>query len=1135
MPGKKLTPQQRAFLQKHLKLTFLSGSHDAKVTKAYEAYLLVEQDYKQKMLDLPGADPRVQGLGGRAAQAMQLKNEGRFDEAAQSLSLVIPDVESLADTFWQSHRVALQTYQTAIGQLPPEDPKTVNLTSQAAAAVAPAGRDIPAAIVTLGQVAVLADNRAEEIRQEFPGARQRYTDALNGLPLADPRVLAVTNRATPMLNAGTVDQMYKAAVGLDRLKTTCEQLKLVIAGERTTLLQDLAKLTDPVGASSHEKAEMRRLREVATGAMTAALPGPDAFATARKAMQALQKAIRSSQQISLLPPGTATKARAALEGFDSVLGALEITPQVIKDAKAAREQAEGVYANASTALADARKMPQGTEEEKDLRDKAIEKATNDYNQARQDLAAATARTKAILGKDMLGKALTVGALSPDTGRPLSDNAAQKIIDAFRTQPETAQTALDLAQRSRDPDKLANALPAICTMVGNNFQSATGRAFTSPKRARDYGDGLLKQGDFLGDDYFTGLGTFVSSGKQFEPSVIGSGHRKEEREITAIRSRAVADSMLDTNGNLDLSGAKLQTAMAQMKYSPDATINGTPVLTQHMMHTLDQLKKGDNGQKAKALIDGITPPAGKPASDLVGVAVGKGKDQTVTAKETRQAVLKGFMTPMDQGPVGSCFTTAPTRRFREENPLGALTSMTEVATTGKYTAATGVRVPAVKNLPDGEDPILRSWEYSIATAAATKAGSRERTIVGDALRGNPAMNSIARLIGGGNPGAQRSAQNDIETEIRDALHFNYDPIKPVTDANDGSSSTGAYQIHETDEFGAPKETPIDTPDKFVEMMTRRIQKKFNVKPDSPQGKQIATQIQTNMLVTINPKPPQPPYKALPDGTTPWNLGSGGLGLDPTKALYGDQVTTTETLTSAPGNPAQSEGERSKAVLMNVLTEARKDPTAPYQTIDSRGCHEYNALPGEKSLQDLFGATPKDMSDKIDLLVKKGEDIAQKILPLDRALALYEKQTAKWLDRAETPADQQLIQQSIDLHRPTDKLLPADLKRRIVDANKVVMDMLATAEGGTPKEIADRKKAYAEYSEGEALNELAIDLAPPQVVWADTNWGDGQSHTFFVMMPDPTSGELRMWKRTDPPGDLSPMKREDWIDKPMHITK
>jgi hypothetical protein len=1135
MAGENLTPQQRAFLQKHLKLKLFSGKHDKKVTQAYERYLLVEQDYKTKMEALPGADLRVQALGGRAAPAMKLKNEGKFDEAAQALSPVIPDVVSLGNTLTLEHREALILYQQAIAPLPKDDPKTQTLMNQAAPSVTPAIKDMPAAIIALDQFVKLAGTRSIEIGQEFAPAKQGYVDALPGLPLTDTRVIGITGRAAPHLNAGTVDLKYKATVVFGGLKTECEQLKLTIGGEKTKLLQDLAKLTDPVGASQHEKAEMKRHRDAATAAMTDACPAPDAFATARKSMQALEKAIRSSSQISLLPVGTATKAREALQGFDTVLGDLEITPQVVADAKTARKQAEDNAYTASDNLTKANNLPNGTDQEKQQRTAAIQQAQLALTQANATLNTVTTRTKAILGKDMLGQALTVGPLSPDTGRPLSDGASQKFIEAFRTQPDTAQTALDLAQRSRDPDKLANALPSICAKVGNGFQSSNGTAFSSPGYARSYGDGLLKQGDFLGGDYFAGLDTFISTGKQFAPSLIGSSSGKKEREITSTRSQAVAGAMLGDDGKLDLSGAKLQTVMQQMKYSPEATLNGTPVLTQHMMHTLDQLKQGDNGPQAKLLIDGITAPTGKPGSDLVGVSCGKGKDQVVTEKETRQAVLKGFMTPMDQGPVGSCFTTAPTRRFREENPIGALKSMKEVATTGKFTSATGVKVPAVSNLPEGEDPILRSWEYSIATAAGNEAGSRERNMLANPMRTNPGMGKIADLIGGTNQLKKINAENSIQTEIRDAFHFSYNPTKPVKDANDGSSSTGCYQITETDEFGAPTGDPIDNPDKFIEVMTRRLQKKFNVDPTSDEGKKIAEHCKNDMLVTKTPNPPQQPYKALPNGSKPWDMSSGGLGLDPTKALFGDQVQTTQTLTPMPTNPKPTEGQRSKQVLMAVLTEAKKAATTPYQTIDSRGCHEYNALPMEESLQKLFGDTPEKMSENIDKLVEKGQNIASKELPVDRAQALFDKQTRKWLNGQNDPTAKQEIQAAIDLHRPTDKMLPAEVKRRTVECNKVAMDKLATQRGGTVKEIADRKDAFFKQIDEQALNELAIDLAPPQVVWADTNWGDGKSHIFFVMMPDPTSGELRMWKKVEPPGDLTPMKREDWIDKPMHITK
>ena len=172
MAGENLTPQQRAFVQKHLKLKLFSGGHDKKVTKAYERFLVVEQDFQNKIQALPGGDLRVQALGGRAAPAMKLKNEGKFDEAAQALSQVTPDVTSLGNTLTLEHREALVEYQQAIGPLPPEDPKTKTLVSQATPSLTSAVKDIPAAIIALDQFVKLAGTRSIEIRQAFQVAKQ---------------------------------------------------------------------------------------------------------------------------------------------------------------------------------------------------------------------------------------------------------------------------------------------------------------------------------------------------------------------------------------------------------------------------------------------------------------------------------------------------------------------------------------------------------------------------------------------------------------------------------------------------------------------------------------------------------------------------------------------------------------------------------------------------------------------------------------------------------------------------------------------------------------------------------------------------------------------------------------------------
>ena len=73
----------------------------------------------------------------------------------------------------------------------------------------------------------------------------------------------------------------------------------------------------------------------------------------------------------------------------------------------------------------------------------------------------------------------------------------------------------------------------------------------------------------------------------------------------------------------------------------------------------------------------------------------------------------------------------------------------------------------------------------------------------------------------------------------------------------------------------------------------------------------------------------------------------------------------------------------------------------------------------------------------------------------------------------------------------------------------------------------KEAFEKSTNDSMLSELANDLGSPQVMVADTNWGDELTHTFFVAMPDPTTGELRLWKKREPGGELTPEDRK-WVD-------
>jgi hypothetical protein len=86
--------------------------------------------------------------------------------------------------------------------------------------------------------------------------------------------------------------------------------------------------------------------------------------------------------------------------------------------------------------------------------------------------------------------------------------------------------------------------------------------------------------------------------------------------------------------------------------------------------------------------------------------------------------------------------------------------------------------------------------------------------------------------------------------------------------------------------------------------------------------------------------------------------------------------------------------------------------------------------------------------------------------------------------------------------------------------------------TPQALADKKaKLKGDFDtscEDGAKDSLIRDLGAPEFVIADTNWGDSRTHTFFVIAPDPTTGDPMLWKKTEPPGSLAPAGR-DWVDR------
>ena len=92
----------------------------------------------------------------------------------------------------------------------------------------------------------------------------------------------------------------------------------------------------------------------------------------------------------------------------------------------------------------------------------------------------------------------------------------------------------------------------------------------------------------------------------------------------------------------------------------------------------------------------------------------------------------------------------------------------------------------------------------------------------------------------------------------------------------------------------------------------------------------------------------------------------------------------------------------------------------------------------------------------------------------------------------------FKKNISTHCPTEAVTPAQLQDATVKAVKNVYN---------PEFFANRMQ-----------EKLVEEMSEPQIVLADTNWGSAESHTFFVIAPDPVSGEPMMWQKTDPPGKM-----------------
>jgi hypothetical protein len=214
--------------------------------------------------------------------------------------------------------------------------------------------------------------------------------------------------------------------------------------------------------------------------------------------------------------------------------------------------------------------------------------------------------------------------------------------------------------------------------------------------------------------------------------------------------------------------------------------------------------------------------------------------------------------------------------------------------------------------------------------------------------------------------------------------------------------------------------------------------------------------------------------------------------------------------------------------------------PLGTTGTGANHAFNTLPGDPSLARI---APPDQAAKIDReLVQPGREIAARELPADQAAKIFETQITA-LANGWGKGERDVLVAALD-RRPTAPMTMKDLDALIARETAAFRDANAAARTETWKKtqaaagkppaqaevdtyLADMKKKVDDWLTEERGEALANAVPLPQVVIADTNWGDATKQLYFVIAPDPRTGELAMFEKDIFTGKLTP-KGPNWTN-------
>ncbi|WP_077033348.1 hypothetical protein [Pelomonas sp. KK5] len=1070
-----LTEHQRAFVSQFLKVGFRAKSKNEKILGAFEAYADLESRFKVLAAEIPRDQDPMPALISGLTPVLAHKNAGRFAEATEGFKPLVRDAEAL------KLRVAEQRKQ---------------LRARLEQLVEPTNAVDPE-LTQMGQLRV--------------------------------KILELLVPALPSKAAAG-----EAGTKLDELQQLIDKS---LKAWKEAGAEALKNLAVPTKGSGPDKDTLAKLREQITSLQGKTRPSREEQAAANAALERLKRlttdlgkgiAVRDSDSVDALKSSgrvkTAAKAQLLLEQVGGALGDTEVTPELVSQADTAIAEAKQKRQQALDALDEINKrtVTNPQQQQQMLRDREANRLKRE--EADAAIAAANKRRNQIAARQLLPNMLAGGPLSSEARGPLDDDDMEKLVGAYGKDARLADQVVSDIGSASHPKAVAGHLDQLCDMSASGFASSGGTAFTNPDYARSYAANILKQGGSIGEEAFSGLDDYVRAGEQFKPNPLENPVPGTFGELTQVRTRSLAKGMVGDDGQINPTAGKL--AVQHLLFHPKVLGNPTPELARNAVQTLKLFT--DPGTKAgvQQVLDGANASANDPsANQLVKGALGMGTSDVVGDKDVKHAIVSAMFAPLTQGPVGSCFSTAPCRRQREIDPLATMKSYTELATKGKLTPSNGVPpVPAVTRLPDHENPLMRSLEYTLASAAARAPGSDRGGKFSRALQSGV---DALRPEGTAGGTAWNARKGKLIQDVTKALTWVYDPLIKTAPSSDGSSSQGRYVVRRVSDG---KE--ISTKEAFISVITDIVL--AELQKDDPSLERSAIEAKVSAPAFLD--------QVCAGNYKPWELSSGGYDKEIMQAMGGGTVNVKPML--GVGNGTQSEGERTTAILGNLLGsfQGRGDKMAIIKTETQ---HTFNALPNDPSLAPLKGSNPTETAQKLkDKLVDPGKRISETALSTERAVFLYEQQLKGKLAAEKVDELKELLKTALAA-KPTKAMTPAQLDKALTDAlapyqaRKSALDTEAwvtqqTTAGKTVDTVAKDKYAVErlanlkKWQAGDNQDLLVKATGAPEFAIADSNWGDGTNFIQFVIAPDPRTGEPLLFKKTLPPGKLSPLGRE-WTDK------